>query len=202
MRRSRGGERSGPLHRTKLNAPQITVRSSSSRLTLVGDHRAASCASRHGSRSPRPFPRCRVFEIGGDPGRSEAMDEELPSFGVLVSGTSSVNSPHAPHRSGHGPAGGSLLRSNPCASWRKRWPTCGATVRFYRLGDDCLRPSKAEALFLGACLARGAPVASGPCHDRPNHVARFAAQRNIVLFSRCRARTLLFRSRLYDLSFS
>jgi len=66
-------------------------------------------------------------------------------------------------RSGHGPAGGSLLRSNPCACWRKRWATCGATVRFYRLGDDCLRPSKAEALFLGACLARGAPVASGPC---------------------------------------
>ena len=29
--------------------------------------------------------------------------------------------------------------------WRKRWPTCGATVRFYRLGDDYLRPSKAEA---------------------------------------------------------
>jgi hypothetical protein len=39
-------------------------------------------------------------------------------------------SPHAPHRSGHGPAGGSLLQSNQCASWRKRWPTCGATVRF------------------------------------------------------------------------
>ena len=54
-------------------------------------------------------------------------------------------SPHAPHRSGHGPAGGNLLWSNPCASWRKRWATCGATVRFYRLGDDYLRPSKAEA---------------------------------------------------------
>ena len=64
----------------------------------------------------------------------------------------------------------------------KRWPTCGATVRFYRLGDDCLRPSKAEALFLGAGLTRGAPVASGPCHDRPNHVARFAAQRHIRNF--------------------
>ena len=74
-----------------------------------------------------------------------------------------------------------MLRSNPCACWRKRWPTCGATVRFYRLGDDCLRPSKAEALFLGL-LARGAPVASGPCHDRPNHVARFAAQRQIGNF--------------------
>src|SRR6516164_3100619 len=66
--------------------------------------------------------------------------------------------------------------------WRKRWPTCGATVRFYRLGDDCLRPSKAEALFVGACLARDASVASGPCHDRPNHVARFAAQRHIGNF--------------------
>ena len=33
-----------------------------------------------------------------------------------------------------------------------------------------------------AWLARGAPVASGPCHDRPNHVARFAAQRHIGNF--------------------
>ena len=110
--------------------------------------------------------------------RPPAADRNLARAGRF----SIEASPHAPHRSGHGPAGGSLLRSNPCACWRKRWARCGATVRFYRLGDDCLRPSKAEALFLAACLARGAPVASGPCHDRPNQVARFAAQRHIGNF--------------------
>ena len=42
--------------------------------------------------------------------------------------------------------------------------------------------ARAKPRHLGACLARGAPVASGPCHDRPNHVARFAAQRQIGNF--------------------
>ena len=33
----------------------------------------------------------------------------------------------------------------PMRVWTKKMATCGATARFYRLGDDCLRPSKTEA---------------------------------------------------------